>query len=403
MTETEHAVPTDPNPRRPRRRRRLVVAGLVTGALVLGGSGTAVAAHAVSASHAAAAYAGPGYGRPFGSGGGSAYGSDPFGGSAGSGSSGYGSGTGSSTSTGSGTSATAAQTAGVVTIDTVLKYQSAEAAGTGIVLTSSGRILTNNHVVSGATSITVTDESTGRSYSADVVGTDATDDIAVLQLEDASGLTVADLADQDAAVGDAVTAVGNAGGTGDLTTASGTITSTGETITTSSEEGTEGETLHGLLETDADIVSGDSGGPLTNADGEVVGIDTAASSGTADVTGYAIPIDTALSIAQDIVAGDDTDDITIGYPAFLGVEIASGTSADGAVVGGVLDGTPAETAGLEAGDVITAVDGTAVDSADALTAALAEHAPGDRVVLSVTGSDGTSGSVSVTLTEGPAD
>lgn len=335
-----------------------------------------------------------------------------FGGSGSSGMNGFGrfgsdgqdsSGSGSSTSTGT-TAASASQSTGLVTIVSELGYESGEAAGTGIVLTSTGRILTNNHVIDGSTAIRVTVQSTGRSYTADVVGTDATKDVAVLQLEGASGLTTADLATGEPAVGDDVTAVGNANGTGTLSAATGSVSALDQTITTSSEGGTAGETLHGLIEVDADVVSGDSGGAVKDADGDVLGVTTAASSGTSDVTGYAIPIADALSVAKQIVAGDDTADITIGLPAFLGVSIdgdASGTN--GAVVGQVLQGTAAAKTDLAAGDAITKVDGTTISSADGLSTAIASHAVGDRVTITWTDTDGEGHTATVTLLAGPAD
>ncbi|WP_181137277.1 MULTISPECIES: S1C family serine protease [unclassified Rathayibacter] len=307
--------------------------------------------------------------------------------------------------------ASTAQTAGVVTITSELTYQGARSAGTGMILTSDGMILTNNHVVEGATAISVTVESTGRSYTARVVGTDATNDVAVLQLEDASGLTPASLDTDGVAVGDTVTAVGNAGGTGDLVAATGTVTGLDQQITTRSESGISAETLTGLIQTDADIVSGDSGGPLVDSAGRVVGMDTAASSGTADITGFAIPISKALDIVTTIDAGADTATVEIGYPAFLGVSLSSGTAsptsralattASGAVIGGVVEGGPAAQAGLEAGDVVTAVDGVAVASADQLSASLAQREPGESVTISWTDSAGAARSAQVVLVEGP--
>ncbi|WP_219827843.1 S1C family serine protease [Rathayibacter sp. AY1F6] len=307
--------------------------------------------------------------------------------------------------------ASTAQTAGVVTITSELTYQGARSAGTGMILTSDGMILTNNHVVEGATAISVTVESTGRSYTARVVGTDATNDVAVLQLEDASGLTPASLDTDGVAVGDTVTAVGNAGGTGDLVAATGTVTGLDQQITTRSESGISAETLTGLIQTDADIVSGDSGGPLVDSAGRVVGMDTAASSGTADITGFAIPISKALDIVATIEAGADTATVEIGYPAFLGVSLSSGTAsptsralattASGAVIGGVVEGGPAAQAGLEAGDVVTAVDGVAVASADQLSASLAQREPGESVTISWTDSAGAARSAQVVLVEGP--
>ncbi|RMI03475.1 PDZ domain-containing protein [Cellulomonas triticagri] len=319
-------------------------------------------------------------------------------------------GTGADSSTGTldTTTATADQSAGVVLVSTVLGYQSAEAAGSGVVLTSDGIVLTNNHVVEGATEITVTTPS-GESYTAEVVGTDASADVAVLQLQDASGLTTATLDDDgDPAVGDAVTAVGNAEGGGVLMAASGTVTALDESITTQAEGVSQGESLSGLIEVDADVVSGDSGGALLDDEGEVVGITTAASSGSADITGYAIPVGDALDVATQILSGQDSDSIVLGYPAFLGVQLATtpgrgaaGTTA-GATVAGVVDGTPAAGAGLVAGDTITAVDGVAVADGDALSAALAEHDPGDEVTLTWTTTSGTTAQAAVTLVEGPA-
>src|SRR4051812_24270464 len=231
--------------------------------------------------------------------------------------------------TGSDTSSTTAlatedQQIGVVDIDTVLGYRNGEAAGTGMVLTSDGEVLTNNHVVEGATTITVLVVSTGASYTATVVGTDPGDDVAVLQLSDASGLQVADFSRASATIGEAVTAVGNAGGTGGTPSAvSGSVTALDQSITATDETGGNAEQLTGLIETDADVQAGDSGGPLYDtSSGEIVGMDTAASTG-GNVVGYAIPISSALSVAQQIVGGEDSATIHQGYPAFLGVSVDS--------------------------------------------------------------------------------
>jgi S1-C subfamily serine protease len=299
------------------------------------------------------------------------------------------------------TPATSAQQVGIVTIDTVLKYKNAAAAGTGMVLTSDGEILTNNHVVDGATGITVTVESTGQTYTATVVGTDPSDDVAVLQLARASGLQTARLSTSTAAVGETVTGVGNAGGTGTLTAATGTVTALNQTITASDENGGNAEQLSGLIETDAPIQAGDSGGPLYGSSGTVIGMDTAASSSGGVADGYAIPITTAKAIAAQIEAGVDNSTIHQGYPGFLGVSVQDGTS--GATVEGVLSGGPAAQAGISAGDVITAVGGTAITSADDLSAAMASHDPGDRVSVTWTTAAGTSQVATVTLAGGPAD
>jgi S1-C subfamily serine protease len=294
------------------------------------------------------------------------------------------------------------QKTGLVNIDTVLGYRNGQAAGTGMVLSSDGEILTNNHVVDGATDISVTIVSTGATYRATVVGTDPTDDVAVLRLQDASALRVADFSTTAADLGDAVTAVGNAGGTGTPTAAAGTVTAVEQTITATDETGSNAETLDGLIETDADVQAGDSGGPLYDtASGEIVGMDTAASSGP-DVTGYAIPIDDALAIATQITDGLDDATIHQGYPAFLGVSVLPDATG-GAAIAGVLPGGPAEQAGLAAGDVVTAVDGRTLGSSDDLTTALAAHEPGDSVSVTWTDGAGQQHTAQVTLVQGPAD
>jgi S1-C subfamily serine protease len=322
----------------------------------------------------------------------------PFGGSDGS------SGTSDSTDTSLDvTPASDEQTEGVVTIVSTLYYdESTQAAGTGVILTADGQILTNNHVIDGATSIEVTVESTGESYSATVVGSDSTNDIALLQLDDASGLETSSTDDSVVAVGDEATSIGNAEGTGDLVAAAGTVTAVNESITVGNEYTGAEESLSGLIEINADVVSGDSGGPLVDGDGDVIGIVTAASSGSTDITGFAIPIETALDIVDQIQSGTETDTVQIGTPAFLGVQLATTQQSAGVVVGGVIEDTPAETAGLAAGDVITAVDGTAVATADALSALIATYEPDTSVTLSYTDAAGAAQQVTVTLIAGPA-
>lgn len=299
------------------------------------------------------------------------------------------------------TEATAAQQAGIVEIDTMLGYQGAQAAGTGMVLTPTGEILTNNHVIRGATRISVTIAGTGATYPATVVGTDPTGDIAVLRLAGASGLQTANLSTRSAEVGEAVTGVGNAGGAGSLTAAAGSITSVDQAIT-ASDEGTGGnaEQLTGLIQTDAPIQAGDSGGPLYGADGTVIGMDTAASSGTA-TEGYAIPIATAETVAGQIEAGVDDATIHQGYPAFLGVSLQDGDV--GLTVADVVSDGPAAGAGIAAGDVLVSVGGTPVTSTASLGTVMAGHRPGDRVSVAWTTATGVSQSATVTLASGPAD
>ena len=296
--------------------------------------------------------------------------------------------------------ASAAQQVGIVEINTVLQYQRAEAAGTGMVLTSDGEILTNNHVVEGATRISVTVSSTGATYAATVVGTDPTADVAVLQLSDASGLRTAHLSTAAARVGESVTGVGNAGGTGTLTAAPGTVTAVDQSITATDESGGNPEQLTGLIETDAAVQAGDSGGPLYGDAGTIIGMDTAASSG-GQSTAYAVPIATAEGIAAQIESGVDNATVHQGYPAFLGVSLQDG--ADGATVVEVLSGGAAERAGMAAGDVITSIDETPVTSASDVSSVLAGHNAGDRVTVTWTTSGGATDSATVSLGTGPAD
>ena len=247
--------------------------------------------------------------------------------------------------------ATDQQSAGVVLINTVLPYDGATGAGTGMVLTASGQVLTNYHVVEGASTIRVTVATTGKTYSATVVGHDEGDDVALLQLTGATGLTTITIDDDSTAVGHKVTAVGNAEGEGVLPAAAGTIISLKASVTTAAEGSVASETLTTMIETTADVVPGDSGGPLLDAQGEVIGIDTAASSG-AEIDGYAIPIDRALDIVSQIRSGDETSTVQIGSAAFLGVELSPayaasrygygyGDGTSGALVGGVVSGTAA--------------------------------------------------------------
>ena len=323
------------------------------------------------------------------------------------------------------------ESTGVVLIDTQLGYEKAEAAGTGIVLSKDGLVLTNNHVIADSTKIAVTVATTGKTYTASVVGSDSTEDVAVLQLEDAEDLQPATIDDDTVDVGDDVTAVGNSEGGGRLMAAEGTVTDLGASVTTTAKGTEDSETLDGMIEVQADIVSGDSGGALLDDEGEVVGMDTAASSGTAVVTGFAIPIETALTTAESIIDGEQTSTNTLGYPAFLGIGVSQSGQADqsgqsgqsgrlgrsgvsgengrsgaatteGAVVAGVYEDTPAAEAGLAAGDTITAIGSTQITDGTSLSEAISDHEPGDTVSLTWTDTSGDNHTAEVTLTQGPA-
>ena len=296
-------------------------------------------------------------------------------------------------------------TGAVVIATSRLGYQDAAAAGSGIVLTSQGEILTNNHVIHGATTIKVVVPGTGRSYTATVVGYDVAHDIAVLQAQNASGLKTAPLGDS-VVIGETVSALGNAGGTGSLVRATGTVTALNQQITASDDSGSS-EMLTGLIQTNANVQPGDSGGPLLDGDGKVVGVDTAASSsgryGYQDIAqtseGYAVPIATALTVARQIESGDSSGTVHVGGTAFLGVNLTidQWSPGSGASIANVVSGGPADDARLQAGDVITAIDGQAAGTPAEITSLLLDKQPGDTVTVTT-----QNGTVTVTLGSGPA-
>jgi S1-C subfamily serine protease len=296
---------------------------------------------------------------------------------------------------------------GVVDVTTNLGYQNASAAGTGILLTAAGEILTNNHVIRGATTIRVIDPSTGRSYGATVVGYSVTNDVAVLQLTGASHLRTVTLGAAAVKTGQRVTAVGNAGGAnGKPIAASGKVTGLGQTIVASDENGIS-EQLVSLIRIDAALQPGDSGGPLLNASGRVIGMDTAASVGfefQSTHQGYAIPIGRALATARQITAGRASATIHIGSTPFLGLSFAA-TSADqatnGLVVADVVSGSPADQAGIVAGDTLTAIDGQPVASYATLSSLLLLHNAGDTVTVAWLDQSGTAQTASVQTAVGP--
>ena len=384
-------------------------------------------------------------GSPFGNGNGNRGGFGGFGGSGSSGNTGSGS-SGSSGSSGpSDVNAIASKVdPGLVDINTTLGYQQEQAAGTGIVLSSNGVILTNNHVIDGATSISVTDVGNNKTYTASVVGYDRTKDIAVLQLHNASGLQTATLGNSsNASVGEDVVGIGNAGGTGGTPSAvGGTVTALNQSITASDDGDGTSEQLSGLIETNADIQPGDSGGSLVNTSGDILGMDTAASAGTSfefngqssGTQGFAIPIDTALSIARTIEAGSGSSTVHIGETAFLGVEINAqsssssgesgggwwrlrrllrwelrqhrqhgntGSAASGAPVASTVTNGPAQEAGLAEGDVITSLGGTTITTPNDLTNAISQYHPGNKVSIGWTDSSGQSHTATVQLSSGP--
>jgi S1-C subfamily serine protease len=296
---------------------------------------------------------------------------------------------------------------GVVDITTKLGNQQGAAAGTGMVLTPSGEVLTNNHVIQGASAISVTDVGDHRSYSATVVGYDRTSDVAVLQLQGASNLRTVSLGDSSTvAVGDQVTAIGNAGGVGGTPShTSGRVTALDQSITASDDTGANTQRLTGLIQVTADLRPGDSGGPLVDRSGKVIGMNTAGAQAnrSSRTTGFAIPINTAVGISKQIEAGQASPTIHIGQTGFLGVRIASGAAGadSGAAVVGVEPGSPAAQVGLAAGDVIVSVDGRTVDSPAMLESVLSAHHPGDRVTVQWTDRYGQQRSGFAQLVAGP--
>jgi S1-C subfamily serine protease len=297
---------------------------------------------------------------------------------------------------------------GIVDINTVLGYQTGAAAGTGIVLSAGGLVLTNDHVLTGATGISMTDIGNGQTYQAAVVGYDRTQDVAVLQLSGASGLTVAPLGNSSTVnTGDSVVAIGNAGGTGGRPTAvGGSVTALNQSITAQDSSSGSSEQLTGLIGVNAAIQPGDSGGPLATTSGKIIGMDTAAFAGfsyqATRGNGYAIPINQATAIAKQIEAGQSSSTVHVGSTAFLGVQTGSqpaNQAVGGAAVLGVLPNSPAQTAGLSAGEVIQSVNGQNVDSPTTLTGLLDQYHAGDHLTIGWT--DATGRSHTSTVTTGP--
>ena len=296
------------------------------------------------------------------------------------------------------------------TIDT--SRGSAPAAGTGMIVTSSGEVLTNNHVVEGATSINVTIVGRSGSHSAKVLGVDPTADVALIQVEGVSGLPTVKLADSSSLnVGENVVAIGNAGGQGGSPTVTqGAITALNQSITAGDANSTP-EQLSGLIQTDAPIQAGDSGGALANAGGQVVGMITAGSTQgfrqQATTVGYAITATAAADVVNQIQKGQASSTIILGASGYLGVGVQDldaqtaaqlGLTANsGALVTQVVSGAAADQAGIQQGSVITRIGATQITSTASLGSALQVHKPGTQVQVSWTDQSGGSHSATVTL------
>jgi S1-C subfamily serine protease len=279
-------------------------------------------------------------------------------------------------------------------VDSFIGIGGAIASGTGMVLSPTGEVLTNSHVVAGGSSLSVQMAGTGRTYAARVVNVDTAADVALLQLQGASGLRTVPVGDSSkVAVGDRVVALGNAfGRAGPPSVSQGSVVALNQSIVASDPAAGTSENLTGLIQTTARLQPGDSGGPLVDATGRVIGMDTAASArlrlDTTPGVGFAIPINRALSIAARLrTAAPVAPAPASDQAGYLGVEVTDPTSIpgylpsihSGAAVVDVIPGSPAELAGLTGGDIIVSVDGAPVRSPAGLTAALRNHHPGDVV------------------------
>jgi S1-C subfamily serine protease len=350
---------------------------------------------------------------------------------------------------------------GLVDITATLKYASETAEGTGMILSPSGLVLTNNHVIDGATAVVVSlADNVHRTYPAQVIGYDSIDDVALLQLTGASDLATVSIGDSaQVRVGTQVLALGDAQGRGGVTPARGSISGLNRSIQATDQGSGSTEDLNHMLQTNAQIQQGDSGGALANSAGQVIGMVTAANTPSdgqsGDSMGFAIPIDTALAIAQKIAAGQSSATVYIGLPGFLGVEVAQGNSADprqqaagerrsggnpggdnpgggnqgggnqagpgcvadgqppgvprriapaatGALILGVLCNTAAQSEGLVAGDVVLSVSGQVVTTPDSLTTITAKYHPGAVVSVTWEAINGSRHTARIMLGRGPA-
>ena len=354
---------------------------------------------------------------------------------------------------------------GLVDITSTLTYASETAEGTGMILSPSGLVLTNNHVIDGSTEVKVTlADNASQSYTARVVGYDSTDDVALLQLTGATGLATVSFGNSSQVrVGIPVLALGNAEGKGGATPAPGAISALNRSIQASDVGSNTTEDLNHMLATNAQIQQGDSGGALANNAGQVIGMVTAANTAAGGqpggTTGFAIPINMALNIAGQIVRKQSSSTVYIGLPGFLGVEVAQSNSPNpqqqaaderqadggqggsgqggggqggggqggsrgglacvtggqepgepgriaparsGALILGVVCGSGAQTQGLKPGDVIISVNGQAVTTPGSLTAITARYHPGDVVSVAYQAINGSRHRVRILLGDGPA-
>ena len=263
--------------------------------------------------------------------------------------------------------------------------------GSGVVIDEEGIILTNYHVVAGAVSVRVVFTDDREPLDGRVIGGDSERDLAVIEVEagDLDAIPVG--TSEGMRLGDGVVAIGFPLGLGGPTVTSGILSGTDRRITAQAEYGLE--RLVGLLQTDAAINPGNSGGPLVDLNGRLVGINTAVA-GSAENIGFAIAIDEALPIVNEILTDPPEEQAWLGVQLgdiespFVAEELGLPPDAVGAVVFGLIPGSPAEEAGLEEGEVITSLDGDDVTSSDQLIGMLRELSPGTEVTLEVISPEG---------------
>jgi S1-C subfamily serine protease len=350
---------------------------------------------------------------------------------------------------------------GLVDIVATLKYNGETAEGTGMIISPSGLVLTNNHVIDGATAVRATLVEPGRNdtkiFVAEVVGYDVSDDVALLRLQGAAGLPTENFGNSSQVkLGTPVLALGNAEGRGGAKPAPGIINALDRSIQANDEGSNTTENLRHMLQTDARIQQGDSGGALANNAGQVIGMITAANTGpsspagssgssgsSGSTLGFAIPINSALAVARQIASGQASATVYIGLPGFLGIEVATSSSQDprqqaanqkqagggrdaaatgscqtgsqqsalparvapiaaGALVVGVLCDTAASSAGMVPGDVITSVNGQPITTPASLMNTTARYHPGTIVTVQWVSLDGVQHTTQMMLGHGPA-
>ncbi|MDR1851970.1 MAG: trypsin-like peptidase domain-containing protein [Propionibacteriaceae bacterium] len=299
---------------------------------------------------------------------------------------------------------TAEQSKGVVMIVGKLSDTS-EGAGTGMILSSDGKVLTNYHVVAGTTELSVEVADTGKTYTAKVLGYNAKVDVALLQLEGASGLETVTIDDDQVNVGDTISAVGNANGGGELVRADGTVTELKQNVSvdSSSPWGNE-EDLEGVYETNAAAEPGDSGGPMFDAEAEVMGMTTAGSQ-QEGIT-YSVPIQDALTVVKQIESGVESGETQIGPAGYLGITVMSQTvrrGAEGIEVASVAKDGPAEKIGITAGSEIIEINGKKIEADTNLAGVLRVLNPGEKVKVTWIDTKGSEHTAEATLSASPVN